>query len=160
MTTNDTPASVPAFDAGSWMERNFEFQKLCASIRTQNKTVLFDALAQAGIATILVEFDGYGDSGQIEDISAHSAPEVVAGLPEGNLEIARLETGSHEIYRQTLSVKDAIEQLAYDFVEETHGGWENNAGAFGDFIFDVSERTITLNYNERFEDSEYSEHVF
>lgn len=57
-------------------------------------------------------------------------------------------------------MKEAIERLAYDFLEETHGGWENNEGAYGDFLFDVTERTITLNYNERIETSEYTQHVF
>jgi hypothetical protein len=54
----------------------------------------------------------------------------------------------------------AIEQLAYDFLRETHAGWENNEGAYGDFHFDVTERSITLNYNERIETSEYTQHVF
>ena len=45
------------------------------SIRPENKAVLFESLAQVGITTVLVEFDGYGDSGQIEDISAHAGPE-------------------------------------------------------------------------------------
>ena len=31
----------------------------------------------------------------------------------------------------------------------THDGWENSDGAYGDFTFDVAERTITLDYNER-----------
>ena len=57
-------------------------------------------------------------------------------------------------------MKEAIERLAYDFLEETHGGWENNEGAYGNFLFDVTERTITLNYNERIETSEYTQHVF
>lgn len=57
-------------------------------------------------------------------------------------------------------MKEAIERLAYDFLEETHGGWENNEGAYGDFLFDVTERTITLNYNERIDTSEYTQHVF
>ncbi len=39
-----------------------------------------------------------------------------------------------------MSVRDAIERLAYDFLEETHDGWENSDGAYGDFIFDVAER--------------------
>ena len=56
--------------------------------------------------------------------------------------------------------RDAVEALAYAFLEETHGGWENNEGAFGEFTFDVAERTITLDYNERFESSEYSQHLF
>lgn len=57
-------------------------------------------------------------------------------------------------------MKEAIERLAYDFLEETHDGWENNEGAYGDFLFDVAARTITLNYNERLETSEYTQHVF
>lgn len=74
--------------------------------------------------------------------------------------IARVEYGSLEIVRETFTVKEAIERLAYDFLEETHGGWENNEGAYGDFLFDVTERMITLNYNERIETSEYTQHVF
>jgi len=73
---------------------------------------------------------------------------------------SRVEYGSLEIVREVFTVKEAIERLAYDFLEETHGGWENNEGAYGDFLFDVTERTITLNYNERIETSEYTQHVF
>ncbi|MGA8499789.1 MAG: DUF6878 family protein [Xanthobacteraceae bacterium] len=59
-----------------------------------------------------------------------------------------------------VSIADAIERLAYDLLERTHCGWENNDGAYGDFTFDVAERTITLDYNERYTASEYSQHVF
>jgi hypothetical protein len=160
MTTNDTPESTPLIDTASWLARDQAFEKLCESIRPENKAVLFDALAQAGVTTILVTFDGYGDSEQIEDISVHSGPDIPINLPAVNIEIARAEWGNQEITRQTLSVREAIERLAYDFLEETHGGWENNGGAYGDFLFDVAERTITLNYNERIETSEYTQHVF
>ena len=46
------------------------------------------------------------------------------------------------------------------FSSETHDGWENSDGAYGDFTFDVAERTITLDYNERHMESDYSQHVF
>ena len=68
--------------------------------------------------------------------------------------------GHAEPERTVMSVRDAIERLAYDFLEETHEGWENSDGAYGDFIFDVAERTITLEYNERHMESDYSQHVF
>ena len=58
------------------------------------------------------------------------------------------------------AVRDAIETLAYDFLGQTHGGWENSDGAYGDFTFDVADRTITLDYNERHMESDYSQHVF
>ena len=68
--------------------------------------------------------------------------------------------GHAEPERTVMSIRDAIERLAYDFLEETHDGWENSDGAYGDFIFDVAERTITLDYNERHMESDYSQHVF
>jgi hypothetical protein len=102
---------------------------------------------------------GYGDSGPIEDIEAKAGDEVVA-LPPGNVEIAAAVWGHAQPQRTVMSVHDAIERLAYDFLEETHDGWENSDGAYGDFIFDVAERTITLDYNERHMESDYSQHVF
>lgn len=64
------------------------------SIRPENKAVLFESLAQVGITTVLVEFDGYGDSGQIEDISAHAGPDIAVNLPDCNVEIAALNTAA------------------------------------------------------------------
>ena len=59
-----------------------------------------------------------------------------------------------------MTVHDAIERLVFEFLGMTHDGWENSDGAYGDFTFDIAERTITLDYNERYMQSEYSQHVF
>ena len=56
--------------------------------------------------------------------------------------------------------RDAIETLSYAFLQETHAGWENNEGGYGDFVFDVAAGTITLDYNERIETSENYSHEF
>jgi hypothetical protein len=48
-----------------------------------------------------------------------------------------------------------VETLAYEVLAMTHCGWENNDGAFGDIVFDVAERTITLEYNERYSSFEH-----
>lgn len=157
--TDNTSTPVPELDPTSWLAQEREFLKLCDSIRPENKVTLFDALARAGITLVVVNFDGYGDSGQIEDITTNSGDKVV-DLPTVSLEVARAEWGSRDIARVTSSMKDAIEQLAYDFLGQTHAGWENSEGAYGDFVFDVAERTITLNYNERIETSEYTQHVY
>ncbi len=37
---------------------------------------------------------------------------------------------------------------------------ENNEGAYGEFTFNVPARSITLDYNERYEDSHYTQHNF
>lgn len=55
-------------------------------------------------------------------------------------------------------VPDAIERFVYDCLEETHAGWEIDAGAYGTFKFDVTAGTIRLDYHERYEASEHFEH--
>ena len=52
-----------------------------------------------------------------------------------------------------LSLEDVVEQLAYDFLSDTHGVRENNDGAYGEFCFDASARCIHLEFNERFASS-------
>ena len=56
--------------------------------------------------------------------------------------------------------REYIETLAYDFLESTHSGWEDGEGANGEFRFSLSERTITLDYNERYVDYTHHEHEF
>jgi len=157
--SDNNPTPSRTFDANDFLEKDRAFTALSESIRPTNKTALFDALAAAGITSILVHFDGSGDSGQIEDIDATAGDEP-RDLPSGEIEIAHVRWGDPDIARTTLSVRDAIESLAYDFLEQAHGGWENNEGAYGEFTFDVAQRTITLDYNARVETSEYSQHIF
>ena len=120
---------------------------------------MFDALARAGITSVIVQFDGYGDSGQIESVEA--VPAMLRRIPSGPDGIRRaVFCGGDRVERSTHHPADAIENLVYDVLEETHGGWENNDGAYGDFTFDVGKRTITLDYNERHMESDYSVHIF
>ena len=57
-------------------------------------------------------------------------------------------------------MEEAIETLVYKVLNQIYGGWENNDGAYGEYTFDVTERTITLDYNERHMESDHSMHVF
>jgi hypothetical protein len=81
-------------------------------------------------------------------------------MPAGEVEITEAIWDQPEPSRSPVSIADAIERLAYDLIERTRCCWENNDGAYGDFTFDVAERTITLDYSERYTASEYSPHVF
>lgn len=155
--TDDTSTPGSGFDSASWLLRDQEFIRLCKSTLSENKTALFDALASARIDTVEVTFNGYADEGQIDGAVADGEGGDT-DLQSIHVELARVECGNQT--RQTLSVKDAIEKLVYDLLEQTYSGWENNQGAYGDFLFDVAERTITLNFNERIETSEYTQHVF
>jgi hypothetical protein len=157
--TDCKPTPVPALDLAAWDQKEREHASRADELLPANKTALFDALAAANITTVMVTFDGYGDSGQIENVEAKVGDEIVT-LPPAAIEIARPVWGSNEIERQSLSIHDTIEALVYSLLGQTHGGWENNDGAYGDFTFDVADRTITLDYNERYTESHNTEHVF
>lgn len=125
-----------------------------------NKSALFDALEAADVETVVIEFDGSGDSGQLENITAFRAENTEIPLPEQNIEIreVQFEGPSTQVVKRT--VRSVLETLAYDFLEQTHAGWENGDGAHGEFTFDVATRSIALDYNERFTDSTNYQHEF
>lgn len=116
-----------------------------------NQSAIFDALASADVVTLIVEFDGYGDSGQIEAITA-TGPDGEMALPEFGISYASPGdlTSGDPVNRRQVPLSDAIETLCYYLLRCTHAGWENNDGAFGDFTFDVAARTISLDHNDRY----------
>ena len=137
----------------------YEAEQLEARSRfTTNKTTLLTALAAANVTEVIVDFDGCGDSGQIESITFKSGDDTVAE-PFGNI---ALEPGHYgrQMGAQSMDLRSAGEELAYDALQVDHAGWENNDGAFGTITFDVAASSITLDYNERFEDSTYSQHAY
>jgi hypothetical protein len=78
-------------------------------------------------------------------------------LPDDKLAVAQADSGSDATHEEGEPLKGIIETLAYDLLESEHGGWENNEGAYGEFRFDVADRTITLGCHIRLSSSEYSE---
>jgi hypothetical protein len=130
-----------------------------ATLRDANKAALFAVLAAAGITHVVVEFDGCGDSGQIESIEA-TAGGALVDLPNVTVAMTAVEWGATEPVTHELPLPDVIEHLAYALLSDTHGGWGNNDGAFGDFTFDVAAGTISLEYHERYIATESYAHQF
>jgi hypothetical protein len=130
-------------------------------VRARDKELIFAALAEAGIKTLIVRFDGYGDSGQIENIAGWSkAADDLNNLADADIvpypSNQTLQLASDPPAETTL--QDAIESMVYDFLEETHWGWEDGEGAYGTFVFSIPERAITLQHNERSIDVNTSTH--
>ncbi len=158
MMPNETPPAASLFGA-EWDQKERTYRERAKEALESNKQILFKLLASRGITTVIVNFDGYGDSGQIEDIVAQIGSATVE-LPGEQIEILDPIWDSGEVSQKTCVPRDAIEAMSYDFLEQTHSGWENNDGAYGDFTFDVAEGTITLDYNERYTSSENYTHEF
>jgi hypothetical protein len=125
--------------------------KALAKANEHNKTVLFDALAALRITTVNVEFDGEGDSGQIDAVTA-CADDADVTLPATPVMIQQASWRDDGLTTVEQSLGGAIETLCYSYLEQYQGGWENNDGAFGSFAFDIGKRTIQLEFNGRFTD--------
>ena len=124
-----------------------------------NKILLFAHLSSAGISRVIVEFDGGGDSGQIEGITAY-ADDTITDLPSETLTQLREKYRGQQPERVDLELSKAIEELAYDCLAMAEYGWEINDGAYGEFTFDVGRSTIELDFNQRFMESVNSTYTF
>jgi hypothetical protein len=145
-------------DAQDFISKYEHHAKTLAQANEGNKAVVFDALATADITAVTVEFDGEGDSGQIADVTAR-AGETQVDIPTTPVTIRRAWWGNEALAAET-PLSEAIEALCYDYLEQEHGGWENNDGAFGSFEFDVAGRAIQLEFNGRFTDVATTTHDF
>ena len=134
-----------------WSERNERLRKA----NEASREAIMGALAGLGIERIEVSFDGYGDSGQIEDFV------ITGGSQELSGEVTVMSapwTGESE--PRQCALDDAVECLCYALLEQEHAGWEDNDGAHGTFVFDVAARTVTLECHVRYTAYETSEHSF
>lgn len=138
-------------DLKSWNDTWERHHQAQIKANERNKAPVFDALAAAGITAVHVDFDGEGDSGQINSVVALIDSEH-AELPKVGIAIQTAVWGNTELETGTATLAEAIETLCYGYLAEYHGGWENNDGAYGEFVFEAASRTIQLEFNGRFTD--------
>jgi len=135
------------------------FEKANTEVNRVNRSILFDALSQAGITHVCVDFDGESDQGQMEQASAQANGKVVQ-FPAMNVTMQVAHYRSQELIWREFNLQEAVELFCYGFLEQEFGGWENNNGAFGEFLLDVAARTITLDHNGRIVETLHSTHTF
>ena len=132
-----------------------------SKIASGNKEILFDLLAEKGIQEVHVTFEGSGDDGNLED--SDLPKDVKSIFVEG----CKIDEGDTWVggkvkknFKQGAELEEIVQSLCYEALEVLHGGWENEDGAYGDFVFDVKRRTIHLDFNERYVESKLYEHDF
>ena len=108
-------------------------------VRTQLPLAV-SALKGRGVQRILCDYDGCGDSGQIEGLIFIGAD----GKPMDNFEPAEPS-------------RDQVRELFYDLLEVRYAGWEINDGAYGEFDWDLTTNQLLHTHNARFTECETTE---
>lgn len=126
-----------------------------------NREILFDILAREGVENVTVLFEGSGDSGSLED---SDLPLNVKNIVVKGCRISQGTVwngdGPTKRWKENCTVEDVLKSLCYEVLSSEHGGWENNDGAWGEFTFNVKERTAHLDFNQRYTESDLYEHQF
>ena len=123
----------------------------------RNKAAVMAALAAAGITSVTVAFDGYGDEGQIESLEVQSG-EVTVQLPVTSIVMVGADENGNPSSEREMPLNEAIANLCYEYLGEGYRGWETNEGSYCIFAFNVLDRFIDLDFTKRFVDEEkYSE---
>ena len=92
-----------------FMSEYAKHQAARAKANALNKTVLFDALSAAGITTVHAEFDGSGDSGQINDVTA-VAGDQAAEFPCVAILLHDTQWGKQELATKKVDLREAVEE--------------------------------------------------
>ncbi len=87
---------------------------------------LLGRLRKAGLSVVEAQYNGYGDSGDVEDITS--------GM-DGDLE-------------------KAVSEFVWDFAYSRHPGFENNMGGQGVFTWDIDADSIVLDHGDNYIETE------
>jgi hypothetical protein len=96
------------------------------------KAEVTTVLIGLGIARLEIQYDGCGDSGQIEEVSFWNidGEDVTPSLDK--------------------RTADGVHQFCYDLLEVRHGGWENDDGAYGTFEWDLNSDELIHTHHTRY----------
>jgi hypothetical protein len=146
-----------------WEEKWARRNERAVGVNAHNREILFAALTAAGVRTVVIDFDAYGGDidGRI-DAYAGVKGEGPIQLPGTSVTIQVIDDDWREwqVKDQTETLKSAIDTVCYEYLEQTHDGWDHHPGAFGTFTFDAADKTIKLDFNERIDDSINFRHEF
>jgi hypothetical protein len=109
------------------------------------KRAIVKALRTTGIATVTIEYDGEGDSGQIDGIAAWDAKEQPVAIDRP----ARVALYRGKPASDYTSLREALDDFAWLLLGHFHDGFVNNDGGFGTIRIEVAKRSVILDHDDR-----------
>jgi hypothetical protein len=124
-------------------------------------------LRQASVDIVEVGYEGYGDSGSIEDVELINAPRVSdtpTAITNGAAVLATqlpdVESASSAwqgalvevdgVESRVTTVENCIHDYVYDMLAHAYSGWEINDGSSGNVVINLREGTVEHNHSSRY----------
>ena len=121
--------------ANDFYAQMLEAQRRAAEQRVETRAALLTELRGLGVTGLDVQYEGYGDSGNVEDVT----PSPLA---------IKLES---EVNRR-------VEDFAWDFAYALNPGFENNEGGYGSLEWNLQNDKITISHSNRYVESDTTEY--
>ena len=134
--------------ADNWLEQTLAEEKRRREHLPSVKTTLCAALKAKGIAKVSIEYDGEGDSGQVNDIQAFDQKQQPVSLDDP----FTLALHNPEEPTTYASLYEALDDFAWTALGLYHDGFVNNDGGFGAIAIDAEKATVTIDHNDRITD--------
>jgi hypothetical protein len=135
------------------------------SAHHQNKTTVKQFCKAHNVHRVAIEFDGYGDDGQVQSVSFLDAEGNELKLNKEPVPIFTNHISYNKDGHQKKTIEipgtadELMEEMAYSVLDAASPGWEINEGAFGTITINA-DASGKMDFNQRIQDSVYSEHHF
>ena len=132
----------------------------------RNKEFLLEALSEAGAVSAEIEYNGSGDSGQVESVIVLDKKGSALKLASNTVKIYSVSSTfegkgwENKFVLEEKKLGDALSSLAELLLDYNHTDWYNNDAGFGKVVVDLKEGSIKLQHNQRIMTDEYSEFDF
>lgn len=131
---------------------------------TANKPTIFAAMRAHQIPKVTIAYSGSGDSGCIDSVDAHRNDESeCVDLAAINVSVVHQSSmivdGKWQTFQneKTVTLCQAFEEFAYDWLEANHGGWEINEGSDGEVVFDLEKSRVFITHNNHYMETDTHE---
>ena len=112
-----------------------EARKRAAEQRVETRAALLVELRALGVTSIEMQYEGYGDSGNVEEVLV--SPDTI--------------TLTEEMRRR-------VEDFGWDFAYALSPGFENNEGGYGELTWALATDKIDVSHSNRYIETNTTEH--
>lgn len=139
----------------------FENPSLSLQALHANRGRLLAALVRLNATEVTIDYEGYGDSGDVSGVSI-SPVTLMPSLQTETVSLCRVlrhhEEGKSRFElaeEPTQSLEEALKDFTYAWLEIQHGGWENNEGARGTVTINVPKNRFELEHESYYTESSH-----